>query len=310
VGGKVKKVDISSRRRFFTNVAHNVGLATMGTLLWAGYTTKAKSSPLTLRPPAALLEEDFLKTCIKCGLCAEACVNRPQNIDKEGNKRAGTLIMAKASDNVTIGTPFFRPVHKRELTLREKISYKYNSVEGELPKIVDDGVPCYMCEDIPCVPVCPTGALDIAKVTNPKTGELDIKMMDMGVAVVDVHSCIAFWGLQCDACYRACPLLDEAIKLEYNRNSRTGKHAFLEPVVNPDVCTGCGLCEKACVTQKPAIFVLPNEVARGKAGDHYVKGWDKKDQNRVGNREEKSITTHDERSSKKPMDYLNKGLEY
>jgi len=283
VGSKDKKVEITSRRRFFTNIAHNVGLGAMGTLLWAGYTTKAKSSPLTLRPPAALEEDDFLKTCIKCGLCAEACVNRPQNIDKEGGRlNSGTLKMAKAGDNVTIGTPFFTP----------------------------RDVPCFMCDDIPCVPVCPTGALDITKVTNPKTNELDFKMMDMGVAVVDVHSCIAFWGLQCDACYRACPLLDEAIKLEYNRNSRTGKHAFLEPVVNPDVCTGCGLCEKACVTEKPAIFVLPRDVAQGKAGDHYVKGWDKKDQQRVGNRKEQDIKTKDERSSKKPTDYLNGTLEY
>jgi ferredoxin-type protein NapG len=282
VGEKAKKVEITSRRRFFTNIAHNVGLGAMGTLLWAGYTTKAKSSPLTLRPPAAIAEQDFLKTCIKCGLCAEACVNRPQNRDKEGNQLPGTLKMAKAQDSVTIGTPFFVP--------RE--------------------VPCYMCDDIPCVPVCPTGALDITKVTNPKTNELDFKMMDMGVAVVDVHSCIAFWGLQCDACYRACPLLDEAIRLEYNRNSRTGKHAFLEPVINPDICTGCGLCEKACVTEKPAIFVQPREVAQGKAGDHYVKGWDKKDQQRVGDRKIEDIKTKDERSSKKPMDYLNNGLEY
>jgi len=283
VGTKGKKVEISSRRRFFTNIAHNVGLGAMGTLLWAGYTTKAKSSPLTLRPPAALAEDDFLKTCIKCGLCAEACINRPQNIDKEGGRLTdGTLKMAKADDSVTIGTPFFTP----------------------------RDVPCYMCDDIPCVPVCPTGALDITKVTNPKTNELDFTMMDMGVAVVDVHSCIAFWGLQCDACYRACPLLDEAIKLEYNRNSRTGKHAFLEPVVNPDVCTGCGLCEKACVTEKPAIFVLPRDVAQGKAGDHYVKGWDKKDQQRVGDRKVEDIKTKDERSSKKPTDYLNGNLEY
>ena len=283
MGTKNKKVEITSRRRFFTNIAHNVGLGAMGTLLWAGYTTKAKSSPLTLRPPAALAEDDFLKTCIKCGLCAEACINRPQNRDKDGGRLTdGTLKMAKADDSVTIGTPFFTP----------------------------RDVPCYMCDDIPCVPVCPTGALDITKVTNPKTNELDFTMMDMGVAVVDVHSCIAFWGLQCDACYRACPLLDEAIKLEYNRNSRTGKHAFLEPVVNPDVCTGCGLCEKACVTEKPAIFVLPRDVAQGKAGDHYVKGWDKKDQQRVGDRKAEDIKTKDERSSKKPMDYLNGGLEY
>ena len=277
MGDKEKKEQITPRRRFFTDMAHHIGLGTMGVLLWGGYAAKAKSNPLTLRPPAALDESDFLKRCIKCGLCAEACVNRPQNIDKDGHQKPGTLKMAKAGDSVTIGTPFFTP----------------------------RDVPCFMCDDIPCVPACPTGALDIAKVTNPKTNELDFRMMDMGVAVVDVHSCIAFWGLQCDACYRACPLLDEAIKLVYNRNDRTGKHAFLEPVINPDVCTGCGLCEKACVTEKPAIFLLSREVAQGKAGDHYVKGWDKKDQLRVGNRKEEDITTHNERSKKKPLDYLN-----
>jgi len=109
MGKEKKKVEISSRRRFFTDIAHNVGLGSMGVLLWAGYANKAKSSPLTLRPPAALPESDFLKTCIKCGLCAEACVNRPQNRDKNGNQKPGTLKMAKAEDGVTIGTPFFKP---------------------------------------------------------------------------------------------------------------------------------------------------------------------------------------------------------
>ncbi len=254
----------------------------MGGLLWTGYAAKAKSSPLTLRPPAALKEDDFLKTCIKCGLCSEACYNRPSNIDKEtGRQRPVTLKMAKAEDDVTIGTPFFVP----------------------------RDVPCYMCEDIPCVPVCPTGALDPLLVTNDK-GELDPTMMDMGIAVVDPNSCIAFWGIQCDACYRACPLLDVAIRLEYDRNERTGKHAFLKPVVDMNACTGCGLCEQACVTEKAAIFVLPREIALGRPGDHYVKGWDKKDQQRIQNRVDKDVTTHDKRSEKKPQDYLNMDLEY
>ena len=280
---EAKKTPISERRRFFTDLAHHAGLGVMGILLWAGYADKAKSSPLTLRPPAALEEEEFLKTCIKCGLCAEACVNRPQNIDKEtGRPRPGTLKMAKAQDPVTIGTPYFIP----------------------------SDVPCYMCDDIPCVPVCPTGSLDPAKVTNPETGEFDIRMMDMGLAVVDQNSCIAFWGIQCDACYRACPLLDEAIRLEYDRNPRTGKHAFLKPVVDMNACTGCGLCEKACVTEKPAIFILPRKIALGKPGDHYVKGWDKKDQARVANQEGKDLTTHTQRSEKAPEDYLNGGLEF
>ena len=279
---EVKKPKISERRKFFTLLAQNAGLGIMGGLLWAGYADKAKSSPLTLRPPAAIKEEDFLKTCIKCGLCAEACVNRPQNIDKDtGKPRPGTLKMAKAEDRVTIGTPFFVP----------------------------SDVPCYMCDDIPCVPACPTEALDIKKVTNKK-GELDPSLMDMGLAVVDQNSCIAFWGIQCDACYRACPLMDDALKLKYAKNERTGKHAFLKPEVNMHSCTGCGLCEKACVTEKPAIFVLPREIALGKPGDHYVKGWDKKDEARIKNRINTDITTHDKRSSKKPVDYLNQGLEF
>ncbi len=277
--GKQKPV-ISERRRFFTSVAHNAGLGVLGGLVWAGYADKAQSSPLTLRPPAALAEKEFLRTCIKCTLCAEACLNRPSNIDREtGRPRPATLKIAKANTNVTIGTPYF----------------------------VAADVPCYMCDDIPCVPVCPTGALDIASVTNDK-GELDYREMDMGLAVVDQNSCIAYWGIQCDACYRACPLLDEAIKLKYDRNDRTGKHAFLKPIVDMNVCTGCGLCEKACVTEKPSIFVHPREVALGRPGSHYVKGWDKKDQERV--RDAKAIHTIDKRSEKKPVDYLNEGVSY
>lgn len=277
-----KKPQISERRRFFTNVAHNVGLGVMGGLLWAGYTDKSKSAPLTLRPPAALDEDDFLSACIKCGLCAEACLNRESNIDAEtGKPRPATLIMAKAEDDVTIGTPFFKPLD----------------------------VPCYMCEDIPCVPVCPTGALDLASVTNKK-GELDFRMMDMGIAVVEPNSCIAFWGIQCDACYRACPLLDEAIKLQYDRNERTGKHAFLKPVIDMNICTGCGLCEKACVTEKPAIFIQPREIALGYPGDHYVKGWDTEDQQRVERQADKDVTTTTERSEQPASDYLNEGVDF
>ena len=46
------------------------------------------------------------------------------------------------------------------------------------------------------------------------------------------------------------------------------------PKVDPDYCTGCGLCEHACVTEKPAIFVLPRNIALGRAGKHYMKGWE------------------------------------
>jgi len=265
----------NSRRTFMATTVQSVGLTALGGMLWSGYTDSVKASPLVLRPPGALNESDFLKACIKCGLCAEACQNRDTNIDKEtGEAREGTLKMAKGGDSMLIGTPYFVPTQ----------------------------VPCYMCEDIPCVPVCPSGALDMKSLLNEKE-ELDINQSSMGLAIVHKESCIAFWGIQCDACYRACPLLDVAITLEYQKNDRTGKHAFLLPVVQDSACTGCGLCEKACVTEEPAIFVLPNKIAKGKAGDHYVKGWDAEDQERVKNAHSKINTT--EISKKDSTDYLN-----
>ena len=251
----------NERRKFFLTIARAAGLAVLGGLTWSAFVDEVKASSLILRPPGALQEDDFLATCIKCGMCVEACP-------------FDTLKLAKPGDNKPLGTPFFEP--------RE--------------------IPCYMCIDIPCVPVCPTKALDIKSVQNEKK-ELDINKARMGVAVVDDNSCIAFWGIQCDACYRACPLLGEAIAIEYTKNERTGKHAFLKPVVYPDICTGCGLCELACVTEKAAIFVLPREVALGQAGDYYIKGWDKEDEQRLGNATSKTTTT--EISKERAVDSLN-----
>ncbi|MGA1939686.1 ferredoxin-type protein NapG [Arcobacter sp. YIC-310] len=260
-----RKEPISDRRRFFLNIARATGLAVLGGLTWSAYVDEVKASKLILRPPGALKEDDFLATCIKCGMCVEACP-------------FDTLKLAKPGDNKPLGTPYFEP----------------------------RDIPCYMCTDIPCVPVCPTDALDIKSVQNEKK-ELDINKASMGVAVIDDNSCIAFWGIQCDACYRACPLLGEAISIEYTKNERTGKHAFLKPVVHADVCTGCGLCEKACVTQKAAIFVLPRETALGKAGDYYIKGWDKNDEKRLENATSKKNTTGINKKS--AIDSLNSGME-
>ncbi len=257
---------MTDRRKFLLNMARSVGLAGLAGLTWSAYVDEVTASTLILRPPGALQEEDFLATCIKCGMCVEAC---PYD----------TLLLAKPGDHKPMGTPYFVP--------RE--------------------VPCYMCPDIPCVPVCPTGALDEKSVSDDKTGELDINKADMGLAVIDDESCIAFWGIQCDACYRACPIFGDAITIEYTKNERTGKHAFMKPIVHSDHCTGCGLCERACVTEKPAIFVLPRENALGKAGDYYIKGWDKNDEKRLENATSKTTTT--EISKDSAMDSLNSSME-
>lgn len=137
------------------------------------------------------------------------------------------------------------------------------------PFFVARRVPCEMCQDIPCVGACPTGALD-------KT-LTDIAKAKMGVAVlVGQESCLNYLGLRCDVCYRVCPLINQAITLERHHNERTGKHAVFIPTVHSDKCTGCGKCEKSCVLEQAAIKVLPEQLALGQIGGHYRLGWEEK----------------------------------
>lgn len=200
-----------------------------------------------------------------------------------------TLKLAKPEDSAPTGTPYFIP--------RE--------------------IPCYMCEDVPCVPVCPTNALDERLLANEQN-KMDIRKAQMGVAIVDDKNCVAYWGIQCDACYRACPLIDSAIKLAYKHNDRTNKHAFLLPVVDSDICTGCGMCERACITKKAAIMVLPRDKVLGAVGTNYIKGWDSADEARLeelnapksAQKAESSTInsvppTDPDKSAKNAMDYLN-----
>ena len=150
------------------------------------------------------------------------------------------LKLAKIGDDVPTGTPYF--------TARTG--------------------PCEMCEDIPCIPNCPTGALDHSLV--------DINKAKMGLAVVvDQETCIAFLGLRCEVCFNVCPIRGKAITLDYQHNKRSGKHAKFIPVVHSSDCTGCGLCEKACILEDaPAIKVFPQHLAKGDLGHHYRVGWE------------------------------------
>ena len=153
-----------------------------------------------------------------------------------------TLKLAELGDGVATGTPYF--------VARE--------------------VPCEMCEDIPCVVACPTDALD------PKLTNIDDARMGLAV-LIDSETCLNFLGLRCEVCYRICPLLDEAITLDRLSNVRTGKHASFIPRVHSDKCTGCGKCERACVLEEAAIKVLPQNLAKGRMGDHYRLGWVEKE---------------------------------
>lgn len=253
---------MATRRELIKQMAKGAGFLTLGGLAWGGLIKESKSVDFVLRPPGALEEDDFVKACIKCGLCVDAC---PYD----------TLDLATIDSATVVGTPFFKP------------------------RIVA----CEMCPDVPCVPPCPSGALLSSRLEN-ENHEMDINKAQMGLAAINKETCVAFWGVQCDVCYRACPIMDEAIFIKTERNERTGKHAFLIPEVSADACTGCGLCERACITEIPAIKVFPRKMIMGKEGDHYIKGWDADDEKRLNNL--KNVDKYSEDNSS-TLDYLNSG---
>ncbi len=231
---KKRNPSAMDRRRFLQDAARvTAGCAVAGMAL-SQFVTDAKALPTrSIRPPGALPDEaDFLAACIRCGLCVRDC---PYD----------TLKLAELGlDGAATGTPFF--------TARD--------------------IPCEMCDDIPCVAACPTGALD--------HGLTNIDDADMGLAVlIDEETCLNALGLRCDVCYRVCPVIDEAITLERRHNERSGHHAIFMPVVHSDKCTGCGKCEKSCVLPgEAAIKVLPRRIAMADAAEHYKLGWEDREQ--------------------------------
>lgn len=162
-----------------------------------------------LRPPGAVVEDEFLKKCLRCGRCAHAC---PYD----------SLEMGRLDDGIAIGTPV----------------------------IIARKQPCYLCSDLPCIKACPSGALDSELVDPLKTR--------IGTAVItEREECLSLKGLRCEVCYRVCPVIDKAITIENYLNVKTGRHAMFEPVVHKEHCTGCGICEKSCVLDRPAIVIGP-----------------------------------------------------
>lgn len=219
-----------SRRNFLTGTAQTAALAATGGLIW-GYLLTAQQARAAPQAlrPPGALPGDDFNA---------ACIKCGQCVDA---CPFDTLALASAGEPAPIGTPYY---YARE-------------------------VPCYMCEDIPCMVACPTGAL---------TEDLkDIKDSRMGLAVIDIENCLSWIGLRCEVCFRECPLHTKegkpgAISVIVNPRKKS-KHAMFVPIVHSDRCTGCGICEKACPTEKAAIRVVPPELVQGKIGEHYRLGW-------------------------------------
>lgn len=220
----------NARRHFLTGIASAAGAGCLMALGVGLYARQANALPAQALRPPGARGETEFLSA--CVRCGLCVRDCPYN----------TLKLAPLGEPVATGTPYFEA----------------------------RAIPCEMCDDIPCVKACPTGALD--------HGLSDINKAKMGLAVLADHeTCLNFLGLRCDVCYRVCPVIDKAITLEIVHNPRSDRHAMLLPTIHSDYCTGCGKCEKSCVLPEAAIKVYPVKLAKGQTADHYRKGWEEKE---------------------------------
>ncbi len=103
-----------------------------------------------------------------------------------------------------------------------------------------------------CGQVCPTGAIE------PLTVEAK-QQVRIGTAFVDPARCLPIaLGTECSVCEEHCPTATKAIQLvEIEAPGPDGSpRRVRRPVVDPEICIGCGICETRCpVVDLPAIRV-------------------------------------------------------
>lgn len=182
------------------------------------------------RPPFALSEPDFLLACTRCDKCIEACPH-------------GVLFrLPDRMERLVAGTPAM--------------------------DLVAHG--CHMCADAPCVTACEPGALALPTQELEET-DAEARAPDVlpvpapeawpkfGRAKINTATCLPYSGPECGACQGVCPVPHA---LEWADGTK--------PVINPDVCTGCGMCREACIMDPKAIDLAPLTRSAGRSSERPI----------------------------------------
>ena len=94
---------------------------------------------------------------------------------------------------------------------------------------------CALCADFPCIAACEPAALLPVEPLALRFAE----------ARIDPSACLPFQGPECGVCVMVCPV-PGALVLEGAR-----------PRIDPEHCTGCALCRRACIVSPKAVTVHP-----------------------------------------------------
>lgn len=182
-------------------------------------------NPKVIRPPGSVDEREFLERCIRCAECMKVCPN---------NALHPALFEAGVEG---LWTPILIP----------RIGYCEFS--------------CVLCGQ-----VCPTGA--IQKISEPEKMGVGQPPIRIGTAMYDRGRCLP-WAMAtpCIVCEEFCPTSPKAIWTEdvyvpsrpaaASAAQAEGETVFVKrPHVDPQLCVGCGACEKVCpVVDQPAVYV-------------------------------------------------------
>lgn len=199
-----------SRRTFAIGVGSTAALLGLGSLRYLG------STPL-VRPPGGQDEEGLIGACVHCYRCAEAC---PYGLIRPAKPEYGIWGMR---------------------TPRMEFSDNY-------PGVLDAMKYCDFCArangGMPlCVEVCPSTALSLPDDFDPATARI-------GVAGLDTSLCLAYRSGYCSYCRDACVQVrgEDHAAITFREETSADGSVSQVPVVNPDLCNGCGACESVCVS--------------------------------------------------------------
>ena len=123
-----------------------------------------------------------------------------------------------------------------------------------VPRIGGCEEKCFLCGQ-----VCPTNALRTLTYEEKRFAKI-------GTAVIDRHRCLAWeQNKECLVCDEVCPY--NAIETKV---VETTKGPFKVPVVDEDLCIGCGMCEQQCPIFDTAAIVVFKFGENRRAAGPYV----------------------------------------